>query len=303
MLAKFIGYTLAISAVFLWSFNIIYSKILTPYLSPVQISFIRWTLAAMFLLPFTAKDLWVQRVLLAKNFRYIVILSLTGLGIVNFCVYHAGHTANAIDMALIDTLSPVFIILLSHFFGRETIGLRTACGILLALGGVVILILHGDFSHLRHFKFVTGDLWMLAAATLFALYSLTQKKISPQLSSLTVLCAASSVTMLLFLPPFLTEWNGEVLRNLPDEVIAILLILGFLNSGAAYFFWSLAIKRIGLVRTGAIYYLMPVFSSVSAYFILDDKLYGSQVYGAVLVFLGILLVVLRQNGADGSKKK
>jgi len=298
MLMKFTGYMLAVIAVFLWSFNIIYSKMLTPYLTPVQISFIRWMLALMFLLPFALKKIRTYAELLKRNLVYVILMGLTGLGIVNFCVYHAGHTADAIDMALIDTLSPVIIIILSHFFSRETITFRTVAGILSALTGVVILILHGDFSHFNSFKFVPGDFWMLAAATLFAIYSLVQKKVSRQLPSPVVLCCAASVAAIIFLPVFIKEWRTQTMFHLPQEVYAILLILGFLNSGMAYLFWGFSIKSIGLVHTGAIYYLMPVFSSVSAYFILGERFYASQIYGAVMVCCGILLVIVHKS-TDG----
>ena len=67
MLNKYAGYLLATTAVLLWSFNIIYAKILPEYLTPVQISFIRWMLAALFFLPFTAKSIYTHR-------RYVCFL-------------------------------------------------------------------------------------------------------------------------------------------------------------------------------------------------------------------------------------
>ena len=114
MLSRFIGYTLAVSAVFLWSLNYVYAKLLLN-LTPMQISFIRWSLAMLFFLPFTLKSLWQYRRLLWQNLEYIIVIGLSGLALVNICVYYAGHTANAVDMSLIATLGPVFIIIFNKF--------------------------------------------------------------------------------------------------------------------------------------------------------------------------------------------
>ena len=89
MATRIIGYTLAVSAVFLWSLNYIYAKMLLN-LTPMQISFIRWFLAMIFFLPLTLKSLWQYRQLLWQNMEYIVVMGLSGLALVNICVYYAG---------------------------------------------------------------------------------------------------------------------------------------------------------------------------------------------------------------------
>lgn len=174
MLLRFVGYILAVAAVFLWSMNYIYAKLLLNF-TPMQISFIRWFLAMIFFLPFTLKSLWVYRRLLWQNLEYIIIMGLSGLALVNICVYYAGHTANAVDMSLIATLGPLLIIVLNSLFQRKIPPFRVVAGIILAFAGVLAVILHGDFENLRNFDFVAGDLWMLGTAFMFAVYSLCQR--------------------------------------------------------------------------------------------------------------------------------
>ena len=292
MLSRFIGYTLAVSAVFLWSLNYIYAKLLLN-LTPMQISFIRWFLAMLFFLPFTLKSLWLYRRLLWQNLEYIIVMGLSGLALVNICVYYAGHTANAVDMSLIATLGPVFIIIFNSFLKHTLPPFRTIVGIILALIGVLFIILHGDFDNLRNFDFVSGDIWMLGTALMFATYSVCQQKISSQIPSLIVLSAAIIVAVIFCTPAFLLQQEETPLPELSGKEICILLIIGFLNSGFAYLWWNVAIKRIGLVHTGIIYYLLPVFGCISAYFALGETLYHSQIYGALLVVAGIILVAFQ----------
>ena len=153
MATRIIGYTLAVSAVFLWSLNYVYAKMLLN-LTPMQISFIRWFLAMIFFLPFTLKSLWQYRQLLWQNMEYIVVMGLSGLALVNICVYYAGHTANAVDMSLIATLGPVLIVIFNSVINHKMLPFRTLIGVVLAIIGVIVLILHGDFENLRNFDFV-----------------------------------------------------------------------------------------------------------------------------------------------------
>ncbi len=291
MSSKLVGYTLAVAAVFLWSLNYIYAKLLLNF-TPMQISFIRWLLAMIFFLPFTIKSLWVYRRLLWYNLEYVVVMGLSGLALVNICVYYAGHTANAIDMSLIATLGPLLIIVFGSILQHKMPSFRVICGIILAFVGVLAVILHGDFDNLRNFNFVSGDLWMLGTAIMFAIYSLCQRRLPTNLPALTTLSAAIVVAVLFCVPAFFWQLQDEPLPEPDMQEAIILLVIGFLNSGFAYLWWNIAIKKIGLVSTGIIYYLLPVFGCVSAYVVLDETLYSSQVYGALLVVIGIILAAI-----------
>src|SRR5574344_849146 len=169
------GYAFALLPVFLWSFNIIYAKILVGYVTPVQISFIRWGLALLIFLPFTFREVWNYRKKIMENFEYILIMGLTGIGWLNTFIYYAGHTANAIDMALIGMFGPIILMILAYCFSGENVGFRGLLGIIFSIFGVLIIISHGSIAHFEQLDFVRGDLWMLGAAFMFAIYSLAQK--------------------------------------------------------------------------------------------------------------------------------
>ena len=71
----------------------------------------------------------------------------------------------------------------------------------------------------------------------------------------------------------------------------IVMILGIFNSALAYLSWDIAIKRIGAVQTGMMYYTMPIFAIFFAYILLGEKIYAAQIIGALIVFCGVLLVM------------
>ena len=75
-------------------------------------------------------------------------------------------------MGIIYTSSPIFIILISSIFFNEKINFTKIIGLITCLIGVFAIIIKGDFYLLINLNFTIGDLWMLAAAIGWALYSI-----------------------------------------------------------------------------------------------------------------------------------
>ena len=148
MQKNFNGYLFALFAIFFWSFNVIYSKYLSGKLTPFEISFIRWLIPSLLFLPFIGKTVWTYRRKYLKVWPLILAMSFTGLGFQNTFVYYAGHTSNAVDMALIGASSPVFLLIFSALLLHKRITFFQIIGIICALAGVAAVILDGSFTDL-----------------------------------------------------------------------------------------------------------------------------------------------------------
>ena len=83
------------------------------------------------------------------------------------------------------------------------------------------------------------------------------------------------------------------LRQLQPIDIAVFVYLGIFNSVIAYLAWNSALSRLGNLKTSIIYYLMPLFAGIEAYFLLHEKLYWSSLAGGILIIGGIALVSLK----------
>ena len=70
--------------------------------------------------------------------------------------------------------------------------------------------------------------------------------------------------------------------------------MGYLFAFIAVFLWSfnyiIAVSKIGSVQTGIVYYTLPLFSGIEAYFFVGEEVLLPQVYGGMSVVLGIVLV-------------
>lgn len=287
MIKNFNGYLYALAAIFLWSFNVIYSKYLANTFTPFEISFVRWSIPALLFLPFTCKSILVYRKTFLKHWFIILILTLTGLGFQNTFVYYAGHTANAVDMALINATSPIFLMILSAIFLKTRISFFQIIGIIIAVFGVTIVILDGNLANFRNLTLTAGDWWMLISALTFAVYGVAQKKLPPDTPAIPAFSLMICFSAIMFLPLAAYDFAVHIPEKITKSDILILLILGVFNSGLAYIAYNKAIAAIGTVKTGMVYYLTPIFSTIEAYFLLNEHIYLNQIYGIVLVLAGI----------------
>lgn len=286
------GYLLAVTAIFFWSFNIIIASYFATSLQPFEIAFGRWFIAAFILVPLAWNGLRRNFRLLFENAWLVLALALTGIVWDNTLIYYAGHTASAINMGLLDVTEPIFLVVMSWMFLKTPIEAKQVIGLLIAVAGVLTIILRGDFTQLADFKFVSGDGLMLINTFCFAVYSLLQSKRPPQIDQATMLAATVIVGLIIIYPFMMTTVGISGLRHLQKIDFAVFFYLGIFNSVISYLAWNSALNKIGNIKTGVIYYLLPLFSGIEAYFILHEKIYASQIWGGLLIIFGIALTSL-----------
>lgn len=281
------GYLFATFTVMMWSLNMIYSKFLSGVLTPSEISFYRWVIGFFVLLPISWGAIRDNIRILLKNWHFILLMALTGIGFQNWFIYVAGETADATTMSLISIAGPIFLIILSG----QHISFWQFIGIMLAIGGVVDIILRGNLNNIVSFQFVQGDIYMLGSALMFALYAVIQKKIPKEVPPLPILTLAIAVASLIYFFPALPELKLIHIKHISKLAMAIIVILGIFNSALAYLSWDIAIQKIGAIDTGTMYYTMPIFAIFFAYVFLGEQLYVSQFIGAIMIVCGVLLVL------------
>jgi len=282
------GYVCAISATALWSGNLIIARDLNESIAPISLAFWRWLVAVIVFLPFALKSLIAEWDIIKENILYLSVTAILGITIFNTLIYFAAHTTTAINLSLISITFPVFIVIFSRIFYRELITINRGIGILLVSAGVIFLITGGNISRLIHISFAIGDIWMLVAAIIFAIYSLLLKH-RPNPLSLWAFQLSTFILGLLFLSPFFV-W--EYLRGAHFEyepkTICSILYVGIFASLSAFVLWHKAVEMVGPSKAGMIYYILPVFSGFMAYLFLKEDIGIIHFCSALLIITGIL---------------
>lgn len=293
------GYLLALSAVFLWSLNILIARQFATELTPIEFAFGRWLLALMILLPMGWNGLCQHKGYLIRHGFWLVCLAVSGVVLENTLIYLAAHTVGSTDLSLLNLLGPLFLTLLTAFFLKKRLSVRQIFGILITVCGVILIVTHGHLTDVEDFPVRIGDFWMILNSLCFAVYSLLQLRRPAFISQTTLLTATVLIGVLLLLPFFII-WEGHNIRHLTTTDYLIFIYLGLFNSVLAYLAWNSALARIGAIRTGVIFYLQPVFSISAGFFLLGTPVQAVQVIGGIFVLIGICLV--NQNRATSKNK-
>jgi len=285
----FAGYLFAFGATALWSGNFVIARGLSESIPPVTLAFFRWLVAVTVFTPFAIKTLMHEWPIIKNNIAYFSITSLLGITTFNTLIYYAGHTTTAMNLSLIAISFPIFILLFSRILYRELLTVKKGVGIVLVLTGVVFLITKGNISTLLNIGFNIGDVWMLSAAIIFAVYSLFLKN-KPEGLSVITLQLSTMILGLFFLAPFFI-WEQSLVHELflNQTTIPAILYVGIFASLFAFILWTNAVIILGPSKAGMVYYTLPLFSGLAGYLFLHESVGMIHLYSMVFIFLGILI--------------
>lgn len=292
------GHVLALAATLIWSSLYIFARTLAERYSPIELSFWRWVVAFVALLPFTWRQVWAHRALVRDHVRLLMLMSLIGMVGFSIFVFVAGRTTSATNLSLLAATAPVFIACVCRFVLHERLSAQQIAGLCIAVCGVVVLVTRGNLAHVWSLSLTGGDLWMLLGAMCFGTYSV-MVRFKPATMPLPVfLTVIMGMGMLWLLPPVLWQWCYVTPIFMPTWGEALSLAhIGVGTSVLAFLLWNKAILLIGAVRAGVVYYSLPFFSYVLAMLFLGERLTLPQAAGGALIIGGIVfssLNALRQ---------
>ncbi len=154
----------------MWAGNAVVGRLLVTHLPPVFMNGLRWALVALLLAPL-ARPLWGQGAAIRHRWRYLALIGALGVGTYNALQYLALQTSSPLNVTLIASSMPVWMMVVGALGHGQRISRRQAIGAVLSIAGVVLVISRGSWDTLRHVQWVPGDLLMLLAALAWSLYS------------------------------------------------------------------------------------------------------------------------------------
>jgi len=273
----------------LWSSNFIIGRALRDDVTPSTINFLRWAIALLVLVPVTLRDLRTHRATLVRHWKLIVLLGATGIAAFQSLAYLALTKTTALNTVLLLSLAPLLIVALSWFTLGERVTRIQALGLVASLGGAAVLILHGDLSTLANLHFNAGDLWMLLAGVIWAIYSVLLRRRPAEVPPLALHTTSVAAGTLCMLPLF--AWQAGHGSGLPGTLAAWIGIgfVAIFSSALAHGLWVRGVAKIGPNRAGVFIHLLPVFGGVLAIIFLGEEFAPYHALGAALVLCGVVL--------------
>ena len=269
--------------------NLVVARGGVEFVPPISLAFWRWTVVFLILLPFTYVTLKNNFHIIKKEYKKLFFLGSMGCGVCGAFPFLAGETTTVTNMGIIYTSSPVFIILISYFFFQEKINLTKVIGLIACLIGVFVIIIKGDIDLLINLRFTIGDLWMLAAAVGWALYSIYLFYWKSKLKIFDRFAMISFFGALSLLPFYVGEELFYKETIFVTEFYLWVIFAAISPGIIAFTLYTIAQKKLGASLTGFTLYVFTVYGAIYGYFLFDDKFENYPILGTILVFFGVYL--------------
>ena len=284
------AYIMLVLATLFWAGNFVVGKIaFIENVPPFSLTFFRWLLVWLILIPFTYKEFFKLRRVILDNFLLLLLLGLTSVGLFNSFIYNALNFTQVINASLFNAVIPVAIILFGLLFKLEKTNKYQILGLIISILGILSIITKLDLDILLTLSFNKGDILMIGAVITWGIYSAFLKKRKFEVSLLTlvhILCTFGLVTLI---PQFLFEFSQGKTVIINDHLIYSLIYLAIFPSIGSYYCWAGAVSIIGANRAGIFLSLIPLFSTILAIIFFNEKFLFFHFIGSVLIILGLLL--------------
>lgn len=278
----------------LWAGNAITGRLVHELIPPMTLNFVRWLLAMLVLLPLAHRALARHSPLWSHWKRY-ALLGLLGVGCYNSLQYLALQTSTPINVTLVASSTPIFMLGIGAlFFGQRVQG-RQMVGTVLSVGGVVLVMSRGSWETLAQVQLVPGDIFVLIATAAWAWYSwlLTQTdRDPPEIRGQWAHFLMAQIAFgLVWSGGFtVTEWqthDAHIVWGWPLALALLYVSVG--PSIVAYRAWGLGVQRVGPAIAGFFGNLTPLFAATFSALALGELPRTYHLIAFVMIVGGIVV--------------
>ena len=257
---------------------------------PLGLSFWRWFLAALVLLPLVWRDLSRKLPLIKANIKLIALLAFFQVGASATLLVALNHTT-AINASLINAAQPVMTIVPAWILTRERITFGQGVGIILGLIGVVIMVSQGNLEILKSLEFNSGDILAVLAVLGWTIYSTLIHRVPSELGLMTTLFLVYIVGTIGLLPFYIAETIFSRPVPLSWLTVGVVAFLGIFVAAIAVSIWTASVRSIGPNRATIFLNVIPVFGVSMAIIFLGEQLFSFHLIGAAFIGTGMVLVI------------
>jgi len=280
------GHLTALFSVTIWGMTFISTKVLLQSLAPLEILFIRFTMAFLALWIISPKRLVLSD---KKHELYFAAAGLLGVTLYFLGENVALTYTYASNVGLLVSVSPFFTALLtSVFLKEEKLHPSFFAGFFFAMAGVFMVSFNGSFV-LKLNPF--GDVLAILAAFSWAAYSVLLRKISSfGYNALLSTRRVFFYGVLFMFPamPFM-GFNPDIHMLFTAQNVLNLLFLGLIASAVCYVTWNFSLSILGPVRTSIYIYIIPAVTVIASAVLLHERITYVAGIGTLLIFIGLFI--------------
>jgi drug/metabolite transporter (DMT)-like permease len=281
-------YLLILLTTVFWGGNPVAGKLAVRELPLITIGVLRYGLAALVLFSLFGRQFpsWGE----LRRQDVWVLLGVGFLGaFLNHVLFFLGLLyAPASHGAIIaPTTSPIWTMLLAARLTRERITAGQIAGTVLCILGVVLVARPDSLTAAGTSRILIGDVFYLLGGMAWGVYSFLSRVAMQRLSPLATLAYGMAIGCVFLIPMAAFEKPWGALAAVTASAWFSVLYLTVAGTLLAFFWWNLAIQRVGAGRTAVFTNLVPVFGVLLAWVVLGERLTAVQLFGGLLTVAGV----------------
>jgi drug/metabolite transporter (DMT)-like permease len=276
----------------LWAGNAVVGRMIAPMVSPMTLNLLRWAIAFMLLLPLAAPVLR-RGSALWPSWKRFAGLSLLAIGGYNALLYLSLNTSTPINVTLVGSITPVWMLLIGRaFFGMRITG-KQWLGAAMSIAGVLLVLSRGEFEVLMQVRLVAGDVYMLLASAAWAYYSWMLAHPTTEPPDIRRNWSAFLLAQIAFGLVWSSlaaggEWALGLGRMQPSWPLAVALMYVAIGPALlAYRSWGAGVSRAGPQVAGFFINLTPLFTAVLSSAFLGEVPHLYHALAFILIVGGI----------------
>jgi drug/metabolite transporter (DMT)-like permease len=287
--------------------NIVYgsgyavSRVVLEHMGPATLSFFRLAIGSLVLVPLAL----AQRrddVRLSRADKW----NIFWMGLCGFAgAFAFGNwglrLSTATNAALLITVEPVSLILLSPLVLGERLTRREGMGALLTVGGATVVVLNGipgaSVAIAPHWR---GDLLLVLSGLAYAGYSLFGRDVLARHKAVPVTAWSILWGLVVMVPFTVAEWVGGDRPEWTGTTILGTLYLGLVITALGYLLWNWGLERVEAPRLAIFVNIQPLAGALLGVVALHEALTVYTVAGGVLILAGVHTAVLAKRAQRGS---
>ena len=281
-----------VAAMIIWSTSFVSLKIAFRSYDAMFVIFGRQFVAALIFLPVFA-HLRSRMTIRRQDIPWMLLMAFC-----EPCMYfvfeaQALRRTSASQAGMITSILPLLVAFAAFFFLKERLTLKTAAGFILAVTGAFLLSLFSESTESAPSP-ALGNFLEFMAMVCATGYTITLKRLSSRYDPFyltAIQCFAGSV---FFFP--LTLISGGFTYHIDPVPAAAILYLGIAVSLGAYGFYNYGISKVDASRGAAFVNLIPVFTIISGWIILGERMNAFQWFACAVVFAGVYLSEMKKPG-------
>ncbi|NLK52440.1 MAG: EamA family transporter [Syntrophomonadaceae bacterium] len=274
-------------------------KIISTSLHPFQITFWRFAIGSLILLPFALSEMQKRKLSFkSKDYWYLVGLGLLCIVVCMTFFQIALLYTQASIVAVVFCSNPIFTIPFAALILKEKINWTTIISLVLGIAGVIIIM--QPFMRLTDLNLKGSILAFLAAIT-WSLYSVVGKAGIARYGGMVQNCF-SFIAGILGLFPLFFVLNIPLVTGIGAANLGALLYLGVFVSGMGFFFYFQGMGLTSASKGSIVFFIKPALATVLSGFFLGEPLSANLIIGIILIGVGSICLLQKNHQPIGEIK-